>query len=418
VSAAQSHETTLVSEGCGPKSDFSGDVALSVDGRSVAFDCKSGRDPYEVFVADRATGQTTLVSRASGAFDEPANADSSGPSLSADGRFVAFSSRASNLTADDTDQTADVFVRDLASGTTALVSRASGEAGPKEDAGAYVSPSISADGRLVAFESKATNLSPDDQDDTVDVYVRDLGSSTTTLVSRASGIQGVKSNGTTFLASPSISSDGRFVAFQSDATNLSGAKRGPYRAIFVRDLAANTTALATRANGIHGAGLAGLSYDPVISANGRFVAFSFQPCGGLICSFRQNVYVRDLRLHRLILASRASGRHGAKSNFDGSVVPSISADGRRVAFTSDADNLTPGLQDTPFYDVFVRDLRSHTTILASRARRGHGANGNGDSGDASISGAGRLVAFPSTATDLAPNSPHGGIFVRKLDRTS
>ena len=143
----------------------------------------------DVFVRDLATGATTLVSRSTCAFSAAGNGDSFEPSLSGDGRFVAFSSRADNLSPEGHDAPEDVYVRDLAVNATVLVSRASGSAGAGGDADSFAA-SISADGTRVAFTSEARNLSAEDGDGVTDVFVRDLPAGLTTLASRAAGPAG------------------------------------------------------------------------------------------------------------------------------------------------------------------------------------------------------------------------------------
>src|SRR5262249_29375432 len=159
-------------------------------------------------------------------------------------------SLASNLDPADGDSLQDVFVRDLQAGTTTLVSRAGGAGGAKADRES-VSPAISADGRFVAFDSVATNLDPGDADTAGDTFVRDLQAKTTTLVSRAGGAAGAKADAES--GSPAISADGRFVAFNSVATNLDPADGDIATDIFVRDLQANATTLVSRAAGASGA---------------------------------------------------------------------------------------------------------------------------------------------------------------------
>ena len=166
------------------------------------------------------------------------------PSISADGRYVAFASTAENLSAEDNDSAADIFVRDLQTGTAILVSRASGPTGAAGDRTSEA-PAISADGRFVAFASEADNLSDEDWSG-IDVFVRDLEANTTTLVSRASGASGAPGDWRSI--DPSISADGRFVAFSSIAQNLSDEDWSASD-IFVRDLQANTTTLVSRASG-------------------------------------------------------------------------------------------------------------------------------------------------------------------------
>jgi hypothetical protein len=186
--------------------------------------------------AQAASGNLDLVSRASGASGAKGNGLSKVIGISGDGRFVAFSSLATNLSPDDGDATYDSYVRDLQTGTTTLVCRASGADGAKGN-GASADGAVSADGRFVAFESGATNLDPDDGDAIFDAYVRDLQTNTTTLVSRASGASGPKGNADSIVFANAISSDGRFVAFASRATNLSPDDGDAITDVFRRDLA-------------------------------------------------------------------------------------------------------------------------------------------------------------------------------------
>ena len=158
-----------------------------------------------------------------------ANGDSASPAISADGRYVAFGSDASNLVPGDTNGTSDVFVRDLRSGTTQRVSVATDGTQANGDSD---SPAISADGRYVAFASYASNLVPGDTNGTADVFVRDLRSGTTRRVSVAT--DGTQANGDS--GSPAISADGRYVAFESDASNLVPGDTNHCVDVFVRDL--------------------------------------------------------------------------------------------------------------------------------------------------------------------------------------
>lgn len=375
-----------------------GRTAMSADGRFVAFVCSVGAG-REVFEDDLATGTTTVISRAAGPDGEVADGGSSDfPSVSADGRFVAFSSNADNLARDDTDRQFDVFVRDVVTGTTTLVSRASGSSGAKGNGESLGELSISADGHAVAFPSRASNLSRADRDRRSDVFVRDLASDTTTLVSRASGRRGPKSNRQA--AAPSMSGTGRAVAFWSDASNLSRADRDHRAAVFVRDLATYRTTLVSRPGGAR--------FAPVIAANGRFVAFNAESSRP-----RQlDIFVRDLAAHTTTLVTRATGADAARANGD-SRVSSISGDGRRVAFESSARNLSSSDSD-PGYDAYVRDLTTQTTTLVSRSGAS-GPRGDSISGGGSLSGDGRWIAFPSYAANLTPDdTPDGGVFVRDL----
>ena len=376
---------------------------ISADGRFVAFaslatnlhpDATNNRD--HIFVRDLDAGTTALASRATGATGARGSHPSFEPSISADGRFVAFESLSFNLHPDDDDGTRDVFVRDLQTNTTTLVSRASGATGEKGDGW---NADISADGRFVAFTS-ASNLHPDDGAP-ADVFVRDLQTNTTTLVSRAAGAGGATGDGNSF--EPSISADGRFVAFHSSSSNLDPDDDDTTTDVFVRDLQANTTALVSRADGAGGGKGNGSSLVPSISADGRFVAFrsdasNLHPDDGDV---GPDAFVRDLQTNTTTLVSRAAGAGGAKGDGD-SLLPRISANGRFVAFVSAASNLHADDGDTTA-DVFVRDLQAHTNVLVSRAGGATGAKGNAFSNRPAISPDGRFVAFDSIASNLHPD---------------
>ena len=377
--------------------------AISADGRFVAFDSIAsnldGDATDDVFVRDLQTNTTTLVSRADGAAGAKGNATSADAAISADGRFVAFDSAASNLDPADGDTSGNVFVRDLQTNTTTLVSRASSAAGTKGDRPSS-SPAISADGRFVAFSSAASNLDPADGDTSGNVFVRNLQTNTTTLVSRASGAGGAVGNAGS--GDVAISATGRFVAFDSSATNLDPADSDNDTDIFVRDLQTNTTTLVSRAGGVAGAPGNGFSAAPTISADGRFVAFdsfasNLDPADG---DATADVFVRDLQAKTTTLVSGAAGPSGAKGD-DFSTDAAISADGRFVAFDSAASNLQPVDADS-IGNVFVRDLQTGTTTLVSRAVGATGVPANGLSVFPAITRDGRFVVFYSFASNLSP----------------
>jgi Tol biopolymer transport system component len=212
---------------------------------------------------------------------------SSDPSITPDGRYVAFSSLASDLVAEDRNGDPDVFVRDLVLGTTTLVSVALG--GGAANGISWV-PSISADGRYVAFQSAATNLVPGDRNHTADIFVRDLVAATTTRVS-------VDTDGgdpDDISSSATISSDGRYVSFASLATDLVAGDGNRKEDVFVRDMVAGTT---TRVSVDTGGGDANdSSSDPSVSTSGRFVAFSSFASDLVLGdqNFIPDVFVRDL----------------------------------------------------------------------------------------------------------------------------
>ena len=373
---------------------YSSETSISADGRYVAFQSFASNlvvgdtnGAPDVFVRDLGAGSTQRVSvRTNGG---QANDGSYFPAISADGRYVAFQSFASNLAVGDTNGASDVFVRDLVAGTTQRVSVRTD--GGQANGGSYV-PAISTDGGSVAFHSHATNLVAGDTNDEVDVFVRDLAAGTTRRVSVRTG--GGQANSDSYF--PAISGDGRYVAFQSSAANLVADDTNDKVDVYVRDRVAGTTSRVSVGRG--GRQSRGNSQYPAISADGRYVAFaSF--AGNLApgdTNHVQDVFVRNLVAEKTRRVS--VGPDGQQADH-GSHSATIAANGRRVAFTSDATNLVTGdTNDLP--DVFVRDWRAGTTRLVSVDSNGLQANGY--SANPAISADGRYVAFGSEASNLVP----------------
>lgn len=414
-----SEPTLLVSRaGAEGKGGDRGSVepAISGDGRYVAFvsraknlslAAKNGKQ--QVFVKDMKTGTVTLVSRADGVNGATASSDSFEPSISADGRYVAFASTAENLSSEDTDSN-DVFVRDLTAGTTTLVSRAAGPTGAAGD-GESREASISADGRHVAFVSAAGNLVGDDDKGVhTDVFVRDLDTGAVELISRASGAAGAAATDYSF--EPSISADGRFVAFSSRAPlDPEDFDESSFpQDIFVRDRAAATTVLVSRADGPTGKASDVESSSPAISADGTHVAFASDAKLTGQRGYDRNVFVRDLVAKTTQLVSVGEeGRAGdARRN------PSISADGRYIAFQTRGNELSP-VDAEGRVDVFARDMEKGITITVSRASGRLGSPGDGPSFNASISADGSAIAFDSRATNFsdADGDRFADVFLRR-----
>jgi Tol biopolymer transport system component len=356
-----------------------------------------------------ASARTELVSVSSS--DEPGNSSSFSSAVSADGRYVAFDSLASNLVTGDTNRDLDVFVRDRALGTTERVSVSStGQQGNH----ASFEPAISADGRYVAFASDASNLVTGDANRDRDVFVRDLRRDTTERVS----IPTRGGEGNEDSSEPAISADGRYVAFVSDASNLVRGDTG--RAdVFVRDrkldITRRVSVSATGREDRHHP-----PYAPSISANGRYVAFG-SGASNLVAgdnNGESDVFVRDRKRHKTTRVSVSSSGHqgDGPSGFPRPGL-AISANGRYVAFASAASNLVP--RDTRVVDVFVRDRKRHKTRRVSVSSHGH--PGNRRSAGPAISANGRYVAFGSRASNLVPGDTNGqnDVFVRdrKRDKT-
>src|SRR6266404_4977766 len=255
---AQTTERVSVTSGGTEGNGASLGSALSADGRFVAFDSAATdlvagdtNGVSDVFVHDRQTGTTERVSVASGGAQGDGSSGLIGfafpPALSADGRFIAFISSATSLVAGDTNGATDVFVHDRQTGTTARVSVASGGT-QANNVSSY--PALSADGRFVAFQSDATNLVVDDTNGATDVFVHDRQTGATERVSVASG-GGTQGNGNSggFFAFPALSADGRLVAFQSDATNLVAVDTNGATDVFVHDRQTGTTERVSVASG-------------------------------------------------------------------------------------------------------------------------------------------------------------------------
>jgi Tol biopolymer transport system component len=363
---------------------------ISGDGRFVAFQV-GNRDLY---LRDRETGTIEPISiSSSGA---AANGESSSPAISGDGRFVAFRSSADNLVPGDTNGTADILLRDRERGTTELVSVAPDGSPANEPS---FSPAVSADGRFVAFASGAGNLAPGETNGRLQIYLRDRQTGTTERVSVAGS---APADGNSF--SPSISADGRFVAFDSYATNLAPPDTNYAPDAFVRDRQSGTTELVSVAT--DGAP-AGYSIRPSISADGRFVAFQSEATNLLpALAGWQAIFLRDRQTETTELMSAAAD--GSPAN-DYCYAPMVSADGRFVAFQSSANNLVPGdTNGAP--DVFVRDRQSGQSAIVSIGARGDPSDGRSDA--PAISADGRFVTFYSEATNLVPGVGGGGIYVR------
>ena len=384
------------------------DAAVSNDGRYVAFASSATNlvpgdtnGVQDVFLHDRQTGETRRVSAAPDG-KEPDDY-SELPALSADGRFVAFHSLASNLMPLDTNMEADVFVYDVVNGDLSRVSVVSGGA---QAAGASYDPDISADGRYVVFTSTAINLVAADDSPWPDVYIHDRETGQTSLVSfDAAGTRGAG-----FSGQPSVSADGRVVAFASGASDIVPGDTNDYADIFVRDRQTGKTArVSVNSNGDE---TFAESYDPAIAADGRVVAFwsyaadlTGDDTGG-----RANVFVHDRQTKTTEMVSVALG-----GSPDGdSTQPRLSGDGRLVVFESTAANLV-AQDDNAASDVFIRDRDLATTALLSAGAAGAG---NGDSARPAVTPDGEFVVFQSAADDLVAEDGNAATDVFISGRTN
>ena len=401
---------------------------ISGDGREVAFTSTARLSPQDsddepdVYMRNLETGTTKLISvRPDGAQGTGLNDE---PDLSRDGSTVAFTSTVANtFSSADAETDEDVYTADVANGELTLISRASGNG---EDAiGNSASPAISGDGSVVAFETVASNIdeaSDPDQDEKSDVYVR--SGAVTTLISRASGAEGAKGNENSI--DPAISSDGKLVAFTSFASNLVKEKVPGGQSVYLRDTGVDETTLVSRQSTSEGSAPAnGVSVGPTISsaAGGTQVAFisdASNLAGGLPGEHTR-AYVRSIGAGTTGLVSRASGAAGEPVETTGtpSIATVSTSSQAPVAFTS----LSPALSeeiDPNFANVYVRE--GTTTSWRSRPplgspwQAGAGFSGLEEAPGRVISRDGRFVAFVSFANAYRPpGAPLGGlVLVRDL----
>jgi len=379
-------------------------TAISADGRFVVFASDASNlvpgdtnGFSDVFVRDRQTGTTERVSVSTDGREGNDHSGISGVAISADGRYVAFDSSAGNLIveSDSAGQSA-VFLRDRDAGTTVQVSVGTG-GGPAN--GGSWGPSISADGRYVAFVSAASDLVAGDTNNAHDIFVRDLQTGTTQRVSLTAADQ--QTDGDSWDCA--ISGDGRYVAFQSSADDLVSGDTNGQDDIFVRDLQAGTTERVSVSNNEYQSNAG--SYGPSISADGRYVAFPSDASNLVVSDTngRRDAFVRDRQAETTVRVSVSSS--GAQGNLS-SGSRAISADGRYVAFLSYASNLVPG-DTNGIEDVFVRDLQTGTTHRVNTSASGAQANGATWMG-AALSADGRYVTFESDASNLVSGDTNGG----------
>ncbi|MBF0185877.1 MAG: DUF4347 domain-containing protein, partial [Magnetococcales bacterium] len=365
--------------------------SVSDNGRYIAF-CSNASNLVssdlngcgDIFLRDTQTGQTSIVSVDS--FGNQGNGGSYSPSISADGRYVAFFSYASNLVAGDTNGVGDVFLRDTQTGQTLIISV---DSSGNLSNGHSSSPSISADGRYVAFDSNASNLVVGDANSTYDVFLRDTQAGQTVIVSvDSSGNQGNTGSG-----SPSISADGRYVTFASGASNLVEEDGNVGRDIFLRDVYAGQTAMVSV--GISGSpGDHGDAFLPSISADGRYVIFS-SPSSDLVVgdiNGNSDIFLRDIQNNETSIVSIGSEWNSGSSD---SYLASVSADGRYMSFWSSASQ-----------NIYMQDRQTGQISII-----------HADPWDKqTVSADGKSLTFDSSTSDLVNGDLNGfrDIFLYKI----
>ncbi len=409
--AARGQETVRIStnvQGLEGNAD-SDDPSITPDGRLVVFasdasnlvpqDTNSHED---VFLRDRATGEVQLLSRDL-ATGTPGDADSSRPRISADGRFVCFESDATDLVPGDTNGEFDVFRVEIQTGAILRVSVSS--VGAEGNAYSNIS-SISADGRYVAFQSGADNLVPGDLNGARDVFVHDTQTGVTEIASVATGGALVNSDS----GYPDISRNGRFVVFESDATNIVLGDTNGCRDIFLRDRQLDLTTRVSVTTA--GAELQGESYCALISGSGQFVVFQTDaPAFPMDLNNTTDVCLRDVFAGTLLGVSHAFNQPTVSSNGYSSSV-AISDDGRWITYAATSSDIVAG--DTNG----TRDIFRHERATGARVRvslSDSGAQSTGACLFTDVSDDGQ-VAFRSTGADLVvgDSGSHDDVFVRNL----
>ncbi|MGB7875050.1 MAG: hypothetical protein WBL25_11755, partial [Anaerolineales bacterium] len=380
--------------------------AISDDGRSVVFESEASNlvpvdtnGTGDVFVHDRQTGATTRVSVDSSGIE--ANDSSGGASTSSDGRFVAFYSYASNLVSGDTNGMIDIFVHDRQTGATTRVSvDSSGTEANGNSADVYYATSISSDGRYVAFQSEANNLVSGDTNGAEDIFVHDRQTGITTRVSvDSSGVQANAASST-----PVISDDGRYIVFSSAGSNLVAGDTNGKTDVFVHDRQTGATTL-TSVNS-SGAQADGGGSSPSISGDGRYVVF-LSDSNNLASGtedFGKLVYVRDRQTGQTTPVSVYSDGYLMYGTLD---QPTISGNGRYAAFSFYDKANGQGLQE-----IWMRDLQTGESIQATYG----GTSSEDSSYSPSLSADGKIVAFWSASKTLVSGDTNGAwdIFVYEL----
>jgi uncharacterized repeat protein (TIGR01451 family) len=405
--------TELVSvRGTGTQGDSDSErPSVSADGRYVAFASRAGNlvpddtnggpssltAGYDTFVRDRLTGTTERVSVSSagrqGDGDSGVLNGMGGPSISADGRYVAFDSESTNLVKGDTNNTADVFVHDRATKVTTRVSVASGGG----QAGGGVNPDISADGRYVAFYSYAEDLVPSDTNFAADIFVHDHQASVTERISQTP--DGSDANGGSYFT-PQLSEDGSFVYFSSFASNLvPGAEADTNDVdafLYNRGTGVMSAVTTGRGNPDSFVILHGLANG--ISNNGRFLTFTTKDDSFIspdTNGFNEDAWHVDTATGEYTLVSvNDAGEQGDELTFAGDV----SDDGQYVTLVSRATNFG-GPADFR-ENIYMRDIAEGTTAIVSVSS--DGTFGDGNSLSPSMTPSGQVIAFDSQSS-LVPD---------------
>jgi Tol biopolymer transport system component len=347
-----------------------------------------------------ATGEVLLCSNSSAG--TLGNSVSDAPMMSSDGRYLVFSSLADNLATGDTNGKRDIYRKDLSTGEATRCSTSTSGGEPNQDCN---NPSISADGRYIAFESVAWNLVSDDTNNTYDVFCKDLVTGNLIRCSTdSSGTQGDQES-----TNPCMSSDGKFIAFESAATNLVAGDTNNCRDIFRKNLATGETLRCSAdASGIQDNNTC---YRPRLSQDGRYVVFE-SAASNLVSTDTNgewDIFRKDMVSGEIVICSTDSSGTQADGS---SKYAAMSTDGKYVSFRSDAANLVAGDYNANF-DIFLKDLSNGQTVCCSTNPAGSFVNGIGER--SAVSDDGRFVVFEARSYFLVGSSGPGSTSIYLKD---
>ncbi|MEK7237318.1 MAG: putative Ig domain-containing protein [Nitrospirota bacterium] len=324
------------------------------------------------------------------------NGASSASSINSDGSLVAFVSQSANFVTSVSG--AQIYVHNRQTNQIEVISRDSNATTLNEGDGVSSDPVISADGRFVAYVSQSTNLVTGVSGQ--QVYLRDRQTGQTTLVSKSSS--GVTSNGGVN-SSTAISSDGRYIVFVSNGTNVVTGVTG--QQVYFHDRVIGTTGLISKDNTVPPVPGNGTSVTPAINADGRYIVFASASTNLGAAGGNQQIYIHDRLTGANGITSLISKDSGATAGNGNSSTPSVSGDGRYVAFASLATNLLASVSGQQIYLHDRNTGANGTNSLISHDNNGTPVQGNGASSLPSISSDGQVVAFVSFATNVLSPAP-------------
>ncbi|MBM6583382.1 PD40 domain-containing protein [Microvirga sp. BT689] len=386
---------------------------FSPDGRYMVFSSSASNlvagdtnDTSDLFRKDLMTGQVTRISTASDGTQANDATEGDEAHLSSDGRYVVFSSSASNLVSGDDNNLSDIFLKDMVTGAiTCLSTRADGTQANQESRFAQ----FSSDGRYVLFHSDASNLVDGDTNDSSDIFLKDLSTGQVTRVSTKA--DGTQSNNSSSYAQ--FSADGRYVLFESDASDLVAGDTNNRKDIFLKNHATGEiTRVSTAADGTQGNAR---SMNASLSANGRYVLFESEASNlvsgdtnGSADVFRKDVITGEITR----VSTATTGEQGNSDSYAYSYGPEFSADGRYVVFDSRASNFVPG-DTNGVFDIFRKDLVTGELTLLSVAA--DGTHPNNYSYYYETSADGRYAMFSSNASNLIADDTNNSMDIFRVD---